>query len=114
MKKNYTSVSVPPTVKIQGKTFQVTAVSAKALKGNKKLSKVTLGKNITRIGNSAFEGCGKLKKITVNSKVLKNVGKNALKGVHSNCKIKVPKQKLSLYTRLFRKKGQKTGVKVVK
>ncbi len=114
VKKNYTSVSVPPTVKIQGKTFQVTAVSAKALKGNKKLSKVTLGKNITRIGNSAFEGCGKLKKITVNSKVLKNVGKNALKGVHSNCKIKVPKQKLSLYTRLFRKKGQKTGVKVVK
>ncbi len=112
--KNYQNIKVPATVEIEGVAFKVTAISAKAMKGNKKLASVTVGKNVASIGVSAFEGCGKLKKITVKSAVLKKVGKNALKGVNNRCKIKVPKKMLKKYKDLWKKKGQKPGVTVVK
>ena len=112
--KTYKNVVIPPTVEWKGITYKVTAISAKALKGNKKLTSVTVGKNVTSIGASAFSGCKNLKKITVKSKVLSKVGKNALKGIHAKCKIKVPASKLKKYTTKFKKKGQKSGVKVVK
>lgn len=112
--KTYKNVTIPATVTWQGITYQVTSVSAKALKGNKKLTGVVVGKNVTKIGASAFEGCKSLKKITIKSKTLKEVGKNALKGVHAKCKIKVPGNLVKKYTAKFKKKGQKAGVKVVK
>ena len=45
---------------------------------------------------------------------LKTVGKNALKGIHKNAKVKVPAKKLKNYKGLFAKKGQAKTVKVVK
>lgn len=47
-------------------------------------------------------------------KLLKSVGKNALKGIHKKCTIKVPKTKLTAYKRLLKKKGQKANVKIIK
>ncbi len=112
--KTYRSADIPAAVQLEGISFQVTAISAKALKGNKKLTSVTIGKHVSAIGASAFEGCGKLKKITVKSAVLKKIGKNALKGVNKKCKIRVPKKMLKKYQNLWKKKGQKPGVTVVK
>ena len=112
--KTYRNAEIPATVKWSGITFKVTSIGAKAFKGCKKLSSVTVEKNVVSIGASAFEGCKNLKKITVKTKVLNKVGKNALKGIHAKCKIKVPKKMLEKYTAKFKKKGQKSGVKVVK
>ncbi|NBH12700.1 hypothetical protein D3Z36_00505 [Lachnospiraceae bacterium] len=112
--RNYKKVVIPATVKRQGITYKVKAISARALKGNKRLTTVTVGKNIENIGVSAFEGCRKLQKITIKTKTLKKVGRNALKGVNGKCKIKVPKKLQKKYTVKFKKKGQKPGVKVVK
>ena len=53
------------TVKVKYVTYKVTAVSDKAFKGNKKLTTVTIGSNVTKIGKEAFSGCKNLKKITV-------------------------------------------------
>ncbi len=46
---------------------------------NKKVQKVIVGKNVTKIGNYAFKGCKNLKKVSFNKK-LKAIGKEAFKG----------------------------------
>lgn len=113
-KKNRVSLNIPATVRINGAAYKVTAIANKACRNNRKLKKVTVGKNVRTIGASAFAGDAKLKSIIIKSSALKSVGKKALKGVHAKCKIKVPKKKWKAYTRLFRGRGQKTGVKIVK
>lgn len=113
-KKTNKKFEVLSTVKKDGITFKVTAIEKNAFKGNKKLQKVTIGKNVTSIGANAFNNTAKLKSIVVKSSVLKKVGKNALKGINKKCKIKVPKKKLKAYKKLFKKKGQKSSVKIVK
>ncbi len=130
-------VTIPKTVKIGGASFKVTAVADNALKGKtkvtsvtiganvktigacafkgcKKLSEVTIGSGVTTIGKEAFMNCKKLSKITIKSKVLKKVGKNALKGIKSNVTIKVPAKKLSAYKKLLKTKGLSTKAKIKK
>ena len=62
----------------------------------------------------AFSGCRKLAKITVKSTKLKTIGKNALKGIKSTAKIKVPPKKFTAYRKLLKNKVQGTNVKIVK
>lgn len=109
-----TSVNIPNTVKIGGITYKVTSVSANAFKGNKKLSKVTIGANITSIGKNVFSGCKNLKTITIKSTKLKSVGQNAFKGIKSTARIKVPSKQLKAYKRLLKGKGQGKKVKITK
>ena len=130
------NVTVPNTVKYKGKTYKVTAVAGKALKGKnvtrvkigdnvktigtsamencKKLTSVTLGKNVNKIGKYAFKSDKKLKTVTIKSKKLKSVGKNAFKGIHSNAKMKVPSNKKSAYKKLMKGAGLGKKVKIVK
>ena len=112
--KKSKKITIPSVVTYQGITCQVTSVSAKALKGNTKIKSLIIGSNITRIEKKAFEGCKNLKKITVETEKLNFVGKNALKGIHKKCRIKVPSSNLKTYRKLFRKKGQKSTVKITK
>ena len=113
-KKTLTSVSVPATVKIGGYTFNVTAIGDKAFNGCTKLKKVTIGSKVTTIGKQAFNGCKALTSITISSKVLKTVGSSALKGISAKAVIKVPAAKLSAYQKLLKGKGQKSSVKITK
>lgn len=112
--KQLKTISVPDTVTIKNKTFYVTAVSANAFKGCKKLRSVTIGKNVKTIGSKAFYGCKSLKTINCKSMKLKKVGKNAFKGIHKKAKIKAPKSKLKAYKKLFKGKGQAKSVKIQK
>ncbi len=112
--KKKTSYTVPDTVKIEGVKYKVTKIAAKAFKNQKKLKKVTIGKNITSIGKQAFYGCKKLKKITIKTTKLKTVGKQAFKGIHKKATIKVPKKKYKKYKKLLKGKGQKKTVKIKK
>ena len=112
--KKKKSYSVPNQVEIDGITYTVTKIEAKAFKNNKKLKKVTIGKNITSIGKQAFYGCNNLKTITIKSTKLKSVGKQAFKGIHKKATIKVPKKKYKKYKKLLKGKGQKKTVKIKK
>ena len=96
------SVTVPATVTIDGDKYKVTAISDKAFKGNKKLSSITIGKNVKKIGKEAFCNCKNLKTITIKSTVLKTVGKNAVKGINKKAVIKVPKKQYKKYKKLFK------------
>ncbi len=81
VKKNVTSVTIPSAMKIEGSSYKVTAVEKNAFKSCKKLSKVTIGKNVKTIGSSAFYKNSRLKSVAVKTNVLKTVGKNAFKGI---------------------------------
>lgn len=86
------------------------SIGAGAMENCIKLKQIVINAQVRRIGNAAFRQCKNLADIFVYSLKLQYVGKRALKGV-SNCKISVPKKKISPYTKLFRNKGQ--GKKVV-
>ena len=76
------SITIPATVRYKGKTYKVTS-----------------------IGSKAFYKCSKLKSITIKSKSMKSVGKNAFKGISKNVKVTVPKSKYNAYRKLFKKAG---------
>jgi len=63
------TIKIPNTVKIDGVTYKVTEVKAKAFKGNKIATKVVIGNNVTKIGASAFANMKKLSKVTIGKKV---------------------------------------------
>ena len=115
-KKNVKKVSIPATITVKGIKYQVTAVSKDAFKNNKKVTQVTIDKNVNNIGKNAFYGCKNLKKITIKTTKLtkKTVGKNAFKGIHKKATIKVPKKKLDAYKKLLKNAGISKSVKVVK
>ena len=113
-KKTLTSVSIPATVKINGYTFQVTAIGNKAFAKCTKLKSVKIGTKVTTIGKEAFSGCKALTSITISSNVLKAVGSSAFKGISAKAVIKVPAAKLSAYQKLLKGKGQKSSVKITK
>lgn len=114
--KKKTTVQIPASVTIDGKTYKVTAVAANAFKGNKKLKSVTIGKNVKNIGRNSFYGCKNLKKIIVKSTSLskKSVGSKAFKKIHPKATIKVPKSKLKAYKKLLKSKGVGSKVKIRK
>ncbi|MCI8308403.1 MAG: family 43 glycosylhydrolase [Lachnospiraceae bacterium] len=78
-KRTLSKVTIPKTVKINGKSFKV-----------------------TKIGKKAFYKCKKLKKISIKATNLKNVGKNAFKATSKKLKVTVPKKKLKTYKKLFK------------
>ena len=111
-KTNKTFV-VPAKVTLGGKSFDVVEISANAFKGNKKLTKITIGANVKSIKAGAFKGCSKLKNIIFKGTGLKAVGKNAIKGINKKAVIKAPKKAKKSYKKLFTKKtGWKTTMKV--
>lgn len=109
---NKKSVKIPSAVTINGKKVKVTAIANNAIKKAKKLTKVTIGANVTTIGKKAFAGCKNLKKITVKSRKLTKVGKKAFKGINKKAVIKVPKKCRKAYTKLFKNKGQAKSVQI--
>lgn len=111
------AVKIPAAVKINGYTYKVTSIEAGAFKNNKKMTSVTIGKNVSAIGKAAFSGCGKLKKVTLGNKVtsigasafagckalksaalgtgIKKIGKEAFKGDSRLTKITIKSARLS-------------------
>lgn len=107
VKKNIISVTIPSSIKLNGKRYKVTGIAANAFKNCKKLKKVTIGTNVNSIGKRTFYRCSKLRTIKVKTSKLtgSRVGKQAFKGLNKKAVIKVPKKQLKAYKRLFRAKG---------
>ncbi len=126
------TIKIPDTVKDKNNVvYKVTTIGKNALKGNRKVTNITVGKNVVTIKDNAFANCQKLTKVNINSTALtkigktvfssdkklatitikstklKSVGKNALKGTKKNIQIKVPKKKVADYKNKFKNKGQK-------
>ena len=97
-------VTIPAVIKVNGVTYKVTSIGAKAFNGNKKLTKVTIGTNIKKISNNAFYKCKSLKMVTIKSVLLtkKTASKKAFKGVNKKMVIKVPKKVKKAYVKMFK------------
>lgn len=89
--KFVTSASLPSSIKLMGYTYKVNS-----------------------IGANAFDGCGKLKNLKIQSAAITSVGSNAFRGIYGRAVIKIPAAKYSAYQKLFKGKGQGIGVKIVK
>ena len=101
-------VTVPATVKYYGRKYKVTSIAASALKGNRKVTSVIIGKNVKSIGKAAFYKCTRLKTLTIKSRSLTatKTGSKAFTGTKIR-KIKCPKGKKAAYKKILIKKGIK-------
>ncbi|MFG6329085.1 MAG: leucine-rich repeat protein, partial [Lachnospiraceae bacterium] len=107
LKKPATSVSIPATIKINGQEYKVGSIKANAIKGNKKVKKLTIGENVKTIGKNAFYGCKNLKTVTIKTANLTNasVKAGAFKGLNTKAVVTVPEQKLAGYKKILKAKG---------
>lgn len=86
--KKVKKLTIPATITIQGKKYTVTA-----------------------IGSKAFSGCKNLKQVTIKSKKITKIGKNAFQNGNKKAVVKVPKSKKKVYKKLLKKAGYKGKVK---
>ena len=102
--KTTKNVSVPAQIYVQGITYKVTSIGAKAFNNNKKLTKVTIGTNIVKINSNAFFNCKNLKTVTIKSVRLtgKTANKKAFKNAHKKLVIRVPKKVKKIYKQIFK------------
>ena len=101
------SVKIASTIKINGYKYKVVSIGDNAFNGNKKIKKVSIGKNIKEIKAGAFADCKKLKRIVIKTKKLKKIGRKACSGVKKNCVIVVPKNMKKYYKKLIKEKNVK-------
>lgn len=134
------SINIPAKVTVGNVSFDVTSIQDGAFKGNSKITDVTAGSGLKKIGNSAFEKCSKLKSVNVSSTKLNSIGKKAFYNckllttvtlkttkltksnvgadafakTNAKCTFKVPKNKVSAYKKIFKSKGAAAKIKAVK
>lgn len=106
--KNAKKLTIPNTVSANDKTYKVTEIKSKACSGMKKLTTVTIGANVKKIGAQAFAKCKKLSKITIkNAKMAKSgFGSKCFNGIKSKATFKVPKKMLEKYKEWIIKNGK--------
>ena len=114
--KETTKITIPSVVSMDGVKFKVTDISDNAFNGCKKLKSVTIGKSVTTIGNKAFSKCTSLKKITIPAGVTK-IGKKAFYGCKKLKSITIKTKKLknkSVGAQAFKGLHKKAVIKVPK
>lgn len=125
-KKAKNKVKIPDTVTVCGKKYKVYGIDTrafynnrkitsvtignnvrkigdKAFYNNKKLSSVTIGKNVTHIGKETFRKSKKLKNVTIKSIKLKKIGSKAFNGNAKTLKVKVPGKKAVKYKKMLQR-----------
>ena len=111
--KNAKTITIPATVKFNGKKYKVTGIAPAALKNMKKLTSLTIGKNVKNIGKQAVANCPKLKTLIIKSKLLTDASVKS--GVFKNDKavqsVKCPAGKKAKYKKILSKKGLGKKVK---
>ena len=85
------SAVIQKTIKINGYTFKVTAIKAKA-----------------------FYNKSKLKTITINSTTITSIGSKAFSKVYKKATIKLPSTKYSKYKKMIKAAGAPSGVQYKK
>lgn len=96
------SVVIPDTITVSGKKYSVTSIADKAYSG-KKITKVTIGKNIQKIGKKAFANCKKLKMVIIKSMKVKSVGKQAFYKTNQKIRVKLGRKVVKKYRKMLTK-----------
>lgn len=100
---------IPAVVKSAGRTYKVTAIDKNVFARNKKLTKITIGANVTSIGANSFIKCTKLKEVIFKSTKAPKIKGKAFKGSKIKT-VTVPKKMTSKQLRSLQKKLKSAGV----
>lgn len=93
--KSAKNLTIKDTVKIKGISCNIVQIGKNAFKNYKKLTKVTIGKNVATIETNAFMGCKNLKTIMLKGKIMVKVKSKAFKNTAKNLTVKASKVKKS-------------------
>ncbi len=104
-KKTVNKVKIPATLKRKGMSYKVVKIANRAFEGCTKLKTVTIGKYVKEIGKKAWNKCKKLRKIVLKTSVLKKAGKNAFGTISKKVTVEVPAKKSAAYQKIFKKAG---------
>lgn len=98
------TVTIPNTITVDGISYKVAEVGANAFKNNKKVKKVTIGANVVKIANKAFNKCPSLRNVIIKTTLLtkKTASKKCFSKVHKKMVIKVPKKVKKSYAKIFK------------
>ena len=98
------TVTIPNTIKVNGINYKVAEVGANAFKNNKKVKKVTIGANVVKIANKAFNKCPSLRNVIIKTTLLtkKTASKKCFSKVSKKMVIKVPKKVKKSYAKIFK------------
>lgn len=98
------SITIPATIKADGISYKVTEVGANAFKNNKKVKKVVIGANVSKIAKKAFNKCPNLKTVVIKSTKLtkKTANKKCFSKVNKKMVIKVSKKSKKTYAKIFK------------
>ena len=94
-----TDITVPDIVVIDGVTYKVTAIEKNAFK-NSGIKTITIGKNVTTIGDKAFYKCTSLTKVSLPSNV-KIIGKSAFEGCKKVTSVTIGKSVSKIGSKAF-------------
>ncbi len=112
VKKSSKSVTVASKETVNGVTYTVTVIGAKAFAKCKKMTKVTLPATIKTISKNAFSGAKKLKTITLKGTKSITVKKGAFKGLNTKkMTIKVSKKMSAKQFKKLKAALKKAGFK---
>jgi hypothetical protein len=106
-----TSITIPATVRYGAITYKVTEVGKAALKGIKKVKKITVGENVKKIGAKAFSGCTKATKISLGKNVT-TIGEMAFSNCSSLTKLTLPEKTTTLGKKFISKCNKKMKLSV--
>ena len=102
---NIKTLTVEDTVEQNGKTYKVTAIAEGAMREQRKLTQVTIGKNVTAIGKDAFRSCVKLASVTFAGKKVTKIGANAFTNIQKKAKFYLPEKVFDTYRKLIKAAG---------
>lgn len=98
------TVTISNTITVDGINYKVAEVGANTFKNNKKVKKVTIGANVVKIANKAFNKCPSLRNVIIKTTLLtkKTASKKCFSKVHKKMVIKVPKKVKKSYVKIFK------------
>jgi len=98
------TATIPNTITVDGISYKVAEIGANAFNNNKKIKKVTIGANVVKIANKAFNKCPSLRNVIIKTTLLtkKTASKKCFSKVQKKMVIKVPKKVKKSYAKIFK------------
>ena len=103
--KNASALTIPDTIEAGETVYKVTAIDNKACKDMKKLKTLSIGKNVKKIGDDAFNGCKVLKKVSGGTGLV-TIGARAFSGCVSLEAFTLNSKVVNIGTKAFLKCGK--------
>lgn len=93
---------IPNTITAAGKKYSVTSIADNACSGSK-IAKVTISKNIRKIGKKAFANCKKLKAVIIRSARITSIGKQAFSNTSQKIRVTLNRKAAEKYKKMLKK-----------